>query len=209
MLTFKDLVFVSGVAECDFGNGKGIVVCQAKEWHGFFEMAVVTATGMGDVSKGLSPNDISTKMVELQAAPLEFIPGHRYLLTTEKIVKLTTGGPAAEVVKRATYAVDVVSAAPTGPKSWAWIQTVQPHIAMNRTGRKYLLCALAKKSGYYTPSKFWDPLTGKEYTKGMLSAYLPEKGRYGDVLTIPLDTIKQADDVTPCTADVSAEAVAA
>lgn len=204
MLTFKDLVFSDGMAECDFGNGRGVVVSEAREWPGFYEIAVVTVDGMGDVAKGLSPNDVSTKMVELQTAPMEFIPGHRYYISTvaEKLTKFARQSdtdpepPCREGIKHASYAVDVVMTTPSNEGSWGWRPTARPHIAVYK-GRQYLICRLAKDSGYHGKSEFHDPLTGKIYPKRQMEPWLPEKGAFGSYLTLPLATIKSADDITP------------
>jgi len=211
ILTFKDLVFDdAGSATVDFGNGRGVYVAESNDWRGkdnkpvFYDLAVITAGGLGDVAKGLSPNDVSTKMVELQTAPMEFEPGHRYYISTvadklTRFVKADDGSepPCREAIKHASYTVDVVMTTPANEGTWAWQPTSKPHIALYK-GRQYLLCRLPKgKTGFPAKSEFHNPLTGMVYPKHQMQKWLPEKGAFGSYLTLPIGTIKSAEDITP------------
>lgn len=107
---------------------------------------------------------------------MNFKPGKSYVITTEKMIELVES-PWPSLLKRSCYAITTLNSFPILAK-WC-IPTEMPHIVMNKQGKKYLVCYLAKNVGIHGWSEFIDPQTGTVYEKREVAKWLP-KQEFGD-----------------------------
>ena len=127
---------------------------------------------------------------------MDFLPGTPYLITTEKQVQLLPEAPWPFLVKHSTYAIRTVSEIPLIHDDW-WLPTDQPHIAVNRRGRRYLVCTLDKNSKIRGSSEFVDEGTGQIFEKREISQWLPEQNFNADHFCVPIDSIREANCLVP------------